>query len=172
MLHNAAAHETCAGACVICCTVGNLTSYICRPWCSTPLVCFSLKFGARLVPPPKKVDTDACKERSVKGFPKIIWVYTQLAYLTEWSHVCFFGEGACILFSEPVLSHFNPPALPPHPRAEEKERPPRQPTPPWGAMFLRLSCTFTENRLWVEESFLSGRQRVWLRRSQQRRQFC
>lgn len=65
----------------------------------------------------------------------------------EGSHVCVVGEGACILFPEPVLSHFNPPALPPLPWAEEKERPPSLPTPTWGAMLLRLSCRFTENRL-------------------------
>lgn len=64
-------------------------------------------------------------ERIVEGFPKTMGLYTQLAYHpVEGSHVCVVGEGACILFPEPGLSHFNL-SLPPHcPWAEEKEKGP------------------------------------------------
>lgn len=58
-------------------------------------------------------------------------LYTAGIPPSEGSHVCVVGEVAHILFPESVLSHFNPPALPPLLWAQEKERKnPPQPTDP------------------------------------------
>lgn len=105
-------------------------------------------------------------ERIVEGFPKTMGLYTQLAYHpVEGSHVCVVGEGACILFPEPGLSHFNLSLPPPLPMGRrERKGPPPLPPPPHREEQCLWDCVagFTENRLWEGDyfyfSFCRGRQ--------------
>lgn len=50
---------------------------------------------------------------------------------SEGSHACVVGEGAHILFPEPVQSHFNPPTSPSSPWAEVKQKLPPPACPPF-----------------------------------------